>query len=90
MPTLPDEESPDESYEDEFAEKRYFGTNSELKKAAGGNYKDQKKRSNNYDLLEIVQNIDEISQQAENMKISRNDFINCLRDVTRQKMLDIK
>ena len=88
LPVLEDD-SPDESYEDEYAEKKYFDNPKQVKK---GNWKGDggKTGSAKMDILEVVANIDEISKQAENMKITRNDFINCLREVTRQKMIDIK
>lgn len=39
---------------------------------------------------EIVSNIDELSQKASTMKVSKNDFLDVLRNITRQKILDIK
>ena len=41
-------------------------------------------------MVKIVQNIDELSERAINMKITKNDYIDCLREVTKEKMLAIK
>jgi len=41
-------------------------------------------------LIDIVENIDNISERALNMKITKNDFMDCLRDVTKSKILAIK
>ena len=41
-------------------------------------------------IIKIVQNIDELSEPALNVKLTKNDFIDCLRQVTREKMTAIK
>lgn len=41
-------------------------------------------------LLDLVDNIEDIAVFAENMNITKNKFINCLREVTRQKIYDIR
>lgn len=39
---------------------------------------------------DIVSNIDELSQKAIDMQITKADFLDVLRSVTRQKILDVK
>ena len=41
-------------------------------------------------VVRMVQNIDELSERAVNMKLTKNDFIDCLRRVTKSKVLAIK
>ena len=41
-------------------------------------------------LHDIIDNIDELSERAENMVVSKNEFLNALRDVTREKMLAVR
>jgi Cdc6-like AAA superfamily ATPase len=40
--------------------------------------------------MEIVENIDSMAEKAKNLKITKNDFIDCLRQVTQIKILSIK
>ena len=41
-------------------------------------------------LLDLVDNIEDMSVFAENMTITKNQFINCLREVTRQKIYGVR
>ena len=41
-------------------------------------------------LRELIENIDDLSDKAQNIKISRNEFLNCLRDLTKEKILAVK
>ena len=41
-------------------------------------------------LLDIVDNIEDVSKQAMNMQITKNEFFDSLREVTKQKVLGIK
>ena len=41
-------------------------------------------------IVKMVQNIDELSERAKNMKITKNDFIDCLREITKDKMVAVK
>ena len=54
-------------------------------------YQDQKppehKRMN---LADIVENIDDLSARAQQMKITRNEYLDCLRHITKTKMLQIQ
>jgi len=38
----------------------------------------------------IVDNIGDISEQAQNMKLTRNEYLNCMREVTKVKIISIK
>ena len=38
----------------------------------------------------IINNLDDLSEKATRMKLSKNDFLNVLREVTRSKILSIK
>jgi len=51
------------------------------------------KEEDNMGLLSVVrmvQNIDELSERALNIKLTKNDFIDCLRRVTKSKIVGIK
>lgn len=41
-------------------------------------------------VADLVENVDELSIRAQNMKLTRSEFLNCLRDVTKVKILSIK
>jgi|TARA_B110000285_G_C15025577_1_gene563982 hypothetical protein len=41
-------------------------------------------------LIDIVENIDDLSNATVDMQITRNEYLNCLREVTKNKILDIK
>jgi len=41
-------------------------------------------------VCDIVENIDELSDRAHNMKLTRSEFLNCLRECTQIKILSIK
>ena len=40
--------------------------------------------------LQLVENIDSLALRAEHMQLTRHGFIDCLREVTRQKILQVK
>jgi hypothetical protein len=40
--------------------------------------------------MDMIENIDDISEKAQNMKLTKNDFLNCLRDLTKEKILTLK
>ena len=70
-----------------------FGDRSRKRDTDWGELEAEKKESKNLaslSLKDIVENIDDISEQAENMKISRNEFLSALREVTKQKIAGIK
>jgi len=41
-------------------------------------------------LIDIVENIDDLSNATQDMQIPRNEYLTCLREVTKNKILDIK
>lgn len=41
-------------------------------------------------LHDIIENIDELSERASNMVISKNEFLNALREVTKEKILAVR
>jgi predicted nucleic-acid-binding protein len=41
-------------------------------------------------IMEIVDNIDSMAEKAKHLKITKNDFIDCLRQVTQIKIMSIK
>lgn len=41
-------------------------------------------------LHDIIENIDELSDRASNMVISKNEFLNALREVTKEKILAVR
>ena len=41
-------------------------------------------------VVRMVQNIDGLSERALDLKLTKNDFIDCLRRVTKSKILGIK
>ena len=51
---------------------------------------DETDTSQKLNLYDIIENIDDLSEQAENMKISKNQFMECLRQITKQKIMSIK
>lgn len=46
--------------------------------------------SNRLNLIDLVDNIDDMSEQAINMPITKKQFLGTLREVTRDKVLAIK
>lgn len=44
-------------------------------------------KNNLYDLIE---NIDDLSEAAKNIKLTKNEFMDCLRNITKEKILSIK
>ena len=40
--------------------------------------------------LQLVENIDNLAVKAEHMPLTKIQFIDCLREVTRQKILQVK
>ena len=49
------------------------------------------KQASLYDrVVDLVENIDELSDRAHNMKMTRSEYMNCLRQVTKVKVLSIK
>lgn len=60
-------------------------------KAKEEDFEDEKppeqKRMN---LADIVENIDDLSLRAQQMKITRNEYLDCLRHITKTKMMQIQ
>lgn len=47
-------------------------------------------RKHQLHLHDIIENIDELSERASNMVITKNEFLNALREVTKEKILAIR
>lgn len=51
---------------------------------------ENKKMSKHEKLMYMIDNIDSITDQIDDIKVSKIDFINCLREQTRRKMWEMK
>lgn len=47
-------------------------------------------KGNRMDLIDLVDNIDEVSEIVDTLPITKNDFFNCLREITREKVKGVK
>ena len=57
----------------------------------GGAGKPAKPKQSLYEqVADLVENIDELSERAHNMKMTRSEYMNCLRQVTKVKIASIK
>ena len=61
----------------------------ESEKGTSGYY-DTGYRGKRIDLIDLVDNIDSVSEIVDHLPITKNDFFNCLREVTLQKVKGIK
>lgn len=41
-------------------------------------------------LLDMIENIDDVSEKVCRMKITKNQFVDCLRELTKEKILTVK
>jgi len=52
--------------------------------------KPEKRQSLYEQVADLVENIDELSERAHNMRMTRSEYMNCLRQVTKVKIASIK
>ena len=58
---------------------------------SGSTGKQAKKKQSIYEqVADLVENVDELSERAHNMKMTRSEYMNCLRQVTKVKIASIK
>ena len=69
----------------EFTEERFSNPHDQLASIDGNKGPTFKEK-----LMELIENIDDISEKVMKMKVTKSQFVDCLRELTKDKILTVK